>query len=802
MWGTVWVRRRGLQALVYALPPEEGPYEPGMRVLVPLGRHNLPAIGLLVALLEAPPAVPHIKPVLQRLDAQPLYDATALAFFEWMVKYYMAAPGDVAHIALPGRAGGIADWLARWREGVASQVLSPRKLYRTLREKPEFLLKRTARQLEIPPKQLLKAVRAWARQGYLLLEAVVRQSVRQPPSLVEVAPLYREPEAFHAAWKELPPEEGALFLRILQRNLRGEPLVYSHLLRTEGALLKRLLKKKLLRRLPARTYYEQLYARPLQPYVLTPGQEHAFEALNQALREGPWKPALLHGVTASGKTFIYLELMRHYLRQGRQVLYLLPEIALTKQTLDRLRSTFGEAMALYHSGLTESERFRTWKAVREEAVDVVVGTRSALFLPFSRLGLVIVDEEHDPSYGEKGRAPYYQAREAAVYYAYLRQIPVVLGSATPSLESYTHARSGKYHYIALPEKALPSLPPTLYIVDMRIELEEKLSTGVFSSVLRELLEACVREGHQAILFRNRRGYAPMLLCQTCGHRWECPSCAITLTYHKRTHRLLCHYCGHSEIIPARCPVCGGEKLQFSGIGTERIEEQLQTFFPHLRVLRLDRDTVSGHSHERLIAAFERGEADVLLGTQMVTKGLDFPRVTLVGVLYADSLLGRVDFRAEERAYQLLVQLMGRAGRQGLHSHVVLQTFKPETPLFSLLEAPYETFAEKALVARRQYGYPPFRRLIEIGLLHRQPRLLETQAELWAETLKKIGLGQVLGPVYAEIPRLRGQYHMQLLLKLPVQHPYLAVRETLQKAARAHYQRWGSDSARVVFRVDP
>lgn len=802
MWGTVWVRRRGLRALMYALPPEEGPYEPGMRVLVPLGRYDQPIVGLLVSLTDTPPDVPHTKPILQRLDAQPLYDAIALTFFEWMVKYYMATPGDVAHIALPGRVGGIADWKARWREGITSQVLSPKKIYRILREKPEFLVKRAAHQLNLPPQKLLKAVRAWARQGHLLLEAIVRQNVRQPPSLVEVAPPYQDKEAFQAVWRELPPEEANLLLHILQRNLRGEPLVYSHLLRTEGIRLKRLLKKKLVRRLPARTYYQQLYARPLRPYVLTPSQERAFKALQEALQGGPWKPALLHGVTASGKTFVYLELMRHYLRQGRQVLYLLPEIALTKQTLDRLRSTFGEAMALYHSGLTESERFRTWKAVREDAVDVVVGTRSALFLPFSRLGLVIIDEEHDPSYGERGRPPFYQAREAAIYYAYLRQIPVVLGSATPSLETYTHARSGKYHYVPLPEKALPSQPPTLHIVDMRIELQEKLSTGVFSSVLRELLEACVQQGHQAILFRNRRGYAPMLLCQTCGHRWECPSCAITLTYHKRTHRLLCHYCGHSEVVPARCPVCGGDKLQFSGIGTERVEEQLQTFFPHIRVLRLDRDTVSGHSHERLIAAFEQGEADVLLGTQMVTKGLDFPRVTLVGVLYADSLLGRADFRAEERAYQLLVQLMGRAGRQGLQSHVVIQTFKPETPLFSLLEAPYETFAEKALPLRRQYGYPPFRRLIEMGLFHREPRLLETQAEAWAQTLKKLQVGQVLGPVYAEIPRLRNQYHMQLLLKLPVQYPYLTVREALQKAAQAHYERWGSASARIVFHVDP
>ncbi|GIV23009.1 MAG: hypothetical protein KatS3mg025_0668 [Bacteroidia bacterium] len=258
----------------------------------------------------------------------------------------------------------------------------------------------------------------------------------------------------------------------------------------------------------------------------------------------------------------------------------------------------------------------------------------------------------------------------------------------------------------------------------------------------------------------------MLLCQTCGHRWECPDCAITLTYHKKNQVLVCHYCGKKEKVPARCPVCGGDKLSFSGIGTERIEEQLQQFLPGARVLRLDRDTTGTHSHEAIIAAFERGKADVLVGTQMVTKGLDFERVTLVGVLYADSLLGRADFRAEERAYQLLVQLMGRAGRRGAKSHLVIQTFKPDTSVFHELTWSYDHFAQRLLPLRQRYGYPPFTRLIEINLFHKDPFHVEGQAEAWAASLKKIRIGEVLGPVYADIPRVRGRYHMKLLLKLP------------------------------------
>ncbi len=802
MWGEVWVRRRGLQALSYALPAEAGPYAPGMRLLVPLGKRNTPYVGLLMETSERPPQYP-AKAILQRLDAEPLYDSEGLAFFRWLVFYYMASPGDVAFIALPGQIGSITDWEVRWREkGEALAKLRPKKLVTQLRQWEVFSLRRVSRAIGRPPKKLLTLLRQWERSGAVQLTAVVRQTVRRPPSLIQVADPYREAAAFQAAWEKLDPTLQPLFLELLQRTLRGDPLSYAHLLRREGKRLRMLLRAGLVERVPARDYYQRLYARPLQPYTLTPAQQAALQSIQSALTENATRPVLLHGVTASGKTFLYLELMRQYLRAGRQVLYLLPEIALTKQTLDRLRATFGEAMELYHSGLSEVERFRIWRAVREDAVDVLVGTRSALFLPFHRLGLIIIDEEHEASYGQEGRPPLYQARDAAIYYARLRGIPIVLGSATPALESYHNALQGKYALVSLPEKALPSVPPTLEIVDMRTELRERLSTGVFSSVLRELIEETLARGQQVILFRNRRGYAPMLLCQTCGHRWECPDCAVTLTYHKHSHSLVCHYCGYRERLPARCGVCGGDRLSLSGIGTERIEEQLSQFFPSARVLRLDRDTTGARSHEAIIAAFERGEADILIGTQMVTKGLDFERVTLVGVLYADSLLGRTDFRAEERAYQLLVQLMGRAGRRGMASHIVIQAFKPETPLFHQLTVPYTTWAEGALAHRKRYGYPPFRRLLAVNLFHAEPSALEAQAQLWAEALASWPQIQTLGPVYAEIPRLRGRYHMQILLKLPPRYAYQELREGLLRLRQAQEKRWGAHAARVTFHVDP
>ncbi|MCX7652814.1 MAG: primosomal protein N' [Bacteroidia bacterium] len=800
MWGVVWVRRRGLNALSYALPPEEKPYEVGIRVLVPLGRHNTPYVGLLMETHEEVPSL-SLKPIIQKLDSTPLYDPQSMAFFRWMVEYYMATPGDVAHIALPGRVGAIADWRIVWSAS-APPILSPKKLYLQLRALSGLTLRQLSRETGRPPKKLLSILRRWTYQNALSLHPIVRTAVKRQPSFIEVSPDYQTPEAFQAAWETLSPDLQSLFLELLQRTLRQDPPLYAHMLRRFGGKLRQILQKGYVRRIPARKYYERLYARSHTDYILTPAQQNALSALRTALRDFPSRPILLHGITASGKTFLYMEVMRDFLRCGAQVLYLLPEIALTKQTLDRLRSVFGEAMELYHSSLTEAERFRLWRAVREDAVDVVVGTRSALFLPFQRLRLIIVDEEHDASFGQEGRAPLYQARDAAIYYAHLRQIPIILGSATPALETYHNARTGKYSYIPLSIKALPTTPPQIHLVDMRMELSEKLSTGVFSSVLRELIELTLSRNEQVILFRNRRGYAPMLLCQSCGHRWECSDCAITLTYHKRSQVLICHYCGHKEKLPRRCGVCGSENLTLSGVGTERIEEQLAQFFPQARVLRMDRDTTSGHRHEELIAKFERGDADILIGTQMVTKGLDFERVTLVGVLYADSLLGRSDFRAEERAYQLLVQLIGRAGRRGAASHVVIQTFRPDISLFHQIQLPYEDFAQRALEQRNRYGYPPFRRLITTNLYHKETHPLETQAEWWQRQLVHLRVGEVLGPVYAEIPRLRGHYHMQLLLKLPPRYAYQAVRVALSQLREAHYKQWGSHSAKVSFHIDP
>ncbi len=800
-WGWVWVRHRRLKPLAYAWPSEM-PLVVGGRVLVPLGRDNRLVMGLVGEAGNGQPPFPGLKFIAEVLDETPIYTEKTLSFFQWLAFYYLTSMGDVVYLALPGRSGKIADWEIEWLPGGGLPQTSKRT-YERLRSLGVQRLRKAARLLEQRPKTLYQTLRRWEREKLIRLRPIPWRPRPIQHAFVTLAPEYTSEAAFQKLWETLPEKAHPHLMRLLQTTLTQKPLSYSAFLRQARRIAKHLLNKGIAIKVPVRSYYEMLYARPQVPYTLTSAQEEALQKILLHLQGPNPKPVLLHGVTASGKTFVYMEVIRRYLQKGVQVLYLLPEIALTKQTLDRLRGTFGEGMAVYHSSLSEAERFRVWRDVAEGTVDVVVGTRSALFLPFQRLGLIIVDEEHEPSYGQEGRPPRYQGRDSAIYYAHLLQIPILLGSATPAIETYYNAQQGRYHLVSLLQKAFPTLPPQVQVVDMRLELKEQLSQGVFSSVLLAALEGVLLRGQQAILFRNRRGYAPIVWCPTCGYHWECPHCDITLTFHKRSQKLLCHYCGYQEAAPIQCKICGSESVRFAGVGTERIEEQLQTFLPKVRVLRLDKDTAGSHRHEAIIAAFERGEGDILLGTQMVTKGLDFERVTLVGVLYADSLLARPDFRAEERAYQLLVQLIGRAGRRGQTGQVIIQTFQPQYPLFSELSKPYEGFYERILEERRIHHYPPFVRLIEITLQHSDPRQLEPQAHAFRQWLGQIREAtEILGPVYAPIARLARSYRMQIRLKLPPRYPLSPIRQQLWNLVHHHQEVWGIQAARISFQVDP
>ncbi|MFM2267878.1 MAG: hypothetical protein RL757_1319, partial [Bacteroidota bacterium] len=475
---------------------------------------------------------------------------------------------------------------------------------------------------------------------------------------------------------------------------------------------------------------------------------------------------LLHGITGSGKTQLYVELMKAAIARGEQVLYLLPEIALTTQIINRLKGIFGNQIAVYHSRLGGQERVELWRSAFG-GKPIILGARSSLLLPFQNLGLIIVDEEHDPSFKQTDPSPRYHARDAAIYLASRVGAKVLLGTATPSVESFFHAKNGKYGLAELSTRYGGIELPEIEIVDLRNAAKNKTLTGNFSSKLVESIKTTLAEGQQIILFQNRRGFAPTLTCPTCGWNSECKNCDVTLTYHKYSHSLDCHYCGFHQHVPSACPACGSKVLNVKGFGTERIEDELMIQLPNVRIGRLDLDTArSRHAHAKIIQDFEEKRTEILVGTQMVTKGLDFENVGLVGVLSADALLHFPDFRASERALQLMMQVSGRAGRRKRRGKVLIQSYRPENfVLRDVVENTYERFFQREIEERRTLGYPPFTRLIGISLRHQKPDVLNKASIIFNDLLRKKLGSRVSGPAKPSVERVNNYYILNFLIKL-------------------------------------
>jgi primosomal protein N' (replication factor Y) len=559
-------------------------------------------------------------------------------------------------------------------------------------------------------------------------------------------------------------------------------LSYLHLVRTEGvvkqnellkksgasqAQLKGLVDKGIL--ISEKRSVDRIRHLPrelLIDFTLSEQQERALAELRAQFAQR--QVCLLHGVTSSGKTQVYISLIAEEVRKGRQVLYLLPEIALTAQVIRRLQHHFGGYIAIYHSKFNPNERVEIWNRVRSGETKVVLGARSALFLPFDDLGLVVVDEEHDPSYKQQDPAPRYHARDAAIYYAARLGARVLLGSATPSMESYFNAKQAKYGLVEMPERYGGIEMPAIEIVDTRVPGGRKGPRVIISQALLDAMELTLREGKQTILFQNRRGYAPYMICGTCGFIPHCDNCDVTLTYHKLLHRLQCHYCGTTYARPLTCVACGSSNWTERNFGTEKIEEELQTLLPDARVARMDVDSVKGKTaHDTLIQAFEQQQLDTLVGTQMVVKGLDFEHVKLVGILDADGLLGFADFRVNERAFQLMEQVSGRAGRKGGQGRVILQTSNPGHPVLDfVLRHDYRGFYDLELEARRRFLYPPYSRLLLVTFKHKLKERAEDAARLVAANLTA-SLGRyVMGPAEPVVNRVKQLYLVEILLKLP------------------------------------
>jgi primosomal protein N' (replication factor Y) len=532
-------------------------------------------------------------------------------------------------------------------------------------------------------------------------------------------------------------------------------------------------------------------------------QQNCLEEIRQSFVEKD--VTLLHGVTSSGKTEVYMKLMEPYLQEGKQVLYLLPEIALTTQLITRLQDCLGGKVAVFHSRFSLNERVEVWNNVqhKKEKAQVIIGARSALFLPFSDLGLVIVDEEHENSFKQYDPAPRYHARDAAIVLAIHHRAKVLLGSATPSLESYHNVRTGKYGYAAMDQRYGGVQMPSVSLVDIRDAARRKRMKGHFSHQLIAGIEETLALKEQVILFQNRRGFAPVVECTTCGHSPQCPNCDVSLTFHQGRGELRCHYCGYHEKMMSQCAACGNATLDTKGFGTEQIEKELEALFPEARVGRMDLDTTRGkYAFEKIIVGFASGEFDILVGTQMVTKGLDFRHVNLVGIMNADSLLNFPDFRAHERSFQLLTQVAGRAGRTEKRGNVLIQTYNPENiVLRQVVSGDYRGMFEEQISQRREYRYPPVNRIVRISFKHRAYNTLNEAAAWFGKALRNAFGDRVLGPEFPPVARIRNLYIKQVLVKIPMGQSLPQTKNSIKRIENSFNAISQYRSVRVIYDVD-
>lgn len=698
-------------AYTFAIP-EGMSLSVGDAVAVQFGARNY-YTGIVWSITEQRPNVSKIKYVVKTLYSHPLLGREQMRFWEWVASYYLCTLGEVMRIALPSLIKPKADNI----EEFSAELFSPRR------------------------EHCLQLTEAWCREE--ALEAEIVRIERRAPRRAEV-------------------------LRFMLDQLRrGECVMPRYMLTFDAPLLLAMRRAGYIESLYRPRTYTNLLDSPFTLPTPSPAQQRVIDEIRASQRQGI-TTHLLRGITGSGKTEIYMQLIADVMAKGGDVLFLLPEIALTSQLIERLERVFGERVTAYHSKLTPLRRTETFlRLSQSEGGEIVVGARSAIFLPLRHLRLVVVDEEHDQSYKQSDTAPRYNGRDLAVVLASLSGGNAVLGSATPSLESYYNTRSGKYAYSELLERYGDAVPPHVVISDTKRALKRGERRGHFNLDLKQAMAAALARGEQVMLFQNRRGYSPSLQCGECGWALRCPSCNVTLTLHRSSQRMECHYCGHTEAVPTICPNCNAATLAMMGFGTEKAEDAVRELFPEHNILRLDSDTSSSErAYNAIIHSFEQGEGDVLVGTQMITKGFDFGRVSLVGVLNADNLMLNPDFRASERAFQLLTQVAGRAGRREHRGEVYIQTAESENPVIRWVEnGDYDSMASHELAERQMWGYPPYSRLLRLTLKYSDPQVLRSATRALAKRLRELFGGRVFGPVEPYVNRIRGEWIIQILLKV-------------------------------------
>ena len=748
--------------------------KPGCRVEVNLGKSKKYA-GVVKRLHEQKPEFFETKDILNVLDVEPVVFDQQLKLWEWIAAYYMCSEGEVMAAALPSHFKLSSETILVYNEEYGDDFAALDHDEYIIAE--ALLIKKELSLSEV--QQVLDSSHVYPIINKLIHKKVcfVWEALKQTyaPRKETYVLLNREYDNDDKLsdllnnWTKAPKQMELLLSYLHLIKTEGE-VVKSSLLKKSGASdaqLKGLVDKNILR-LEKRTVDRiQYLPKNVQiDFELTEAQQKAFKETLEQLQAKP--VCLLHGVTSSGKTNIYIKLIEEHIKRGNQVLYMLPEIALTSQIIRRLQKHFGGYIGIYHSKFSQNERVEIWNKVKNGELRVILGARSAVFLPYQNLGLVICDEEHDTSFKQQEPAPRYNGRDAAIYFASLFGAKTLLGSGTPSVESYYNAISGKYGLVELMQRYGDLKLPPIEMIDTRKIIQKDRSKVMLSPPLVEAVNEVLARGKQVILFQNRRGYAPYQVCSTCGWIPQCKYCDVSLTFHKLTNKLVCHYCGTNYPPVHTCAACGSDKFVQRNFGTEKIEEQLQEIFPDAKVARMDIDTVRGkNAHDVLIQQFEQKRIDILVGTQMVVKGLDFDNVDLVGILDADGLLHFADFRVNERAFQLMEQVSGRAGRKVETGKVLVQTSQPHHPVLQIVQQhDYKAMFAEEIKKRKEFSYPPFSRIIHITFKHKIKELVERAANHYAEALKGKYGNYIVGPAEPVIGRIRNQYLMEFLLKLP------------------------------------
>lgn len=783
----------------------------GIRVEVQLGKNKL-YTALVVDIHQNAPTEYQPKPILSIIDEEPIIGPIHLKLWQWMASYYCCTLGEVMNAALPSN-------LKLTSETIVTLTPLFDNDFSGLNDKEYLITEALTIQNELSVEEIRKILDQKTIYPYIksLLDKKIIYlkedlKAKYKPKKIQCVRLqepYRSnPPLLEEAFEKLSrsTRQVEVLMAYLQMEKKKEFIRQSELIKkasADSSVVKAMVKKGVME------VYEREISRlanygeeVIEANTLAQQQVEAIEQIHKHFEEK--QVVLLHGVTGSGKTRVYIEFIKEALKRGEQVLYLLPEIALTAQLISRLQKVFGNDVGVFHSRLNNNERVEVWKEVYE-GKPLLVGARSALFLPFQKLKLIIIDEEHDPSFKQNEPNPRYQGRDTAIFLGHLFGAKTIIGTATPSIESFYNAKKKKYGLVEMPERFGGIQLPEIIIADLKADLKERKGQQHFSTTLLNAMTEALKNKEQIILFQNRRGFAPVYRCSTCGWHSECRHCDVSLTYHKGFNALKCHYCGYQTKLPESCPACGSKELKLQGLGTEKIEDEVQIYFPEAQIARMDFDTVrTKNSHAKIIQRFDEGHIDILVGTQMITKGLDFENVALVGILSADQILQFPDFRSGERAFQLMTQVSGRAGRRKKRGKVIIQALQSDHPVIrEVRDHDFFSLFQREIQERQTFQYPPFNRLIRVTLKHKKTNIINKAGMVYGKYIKaKLGTS-VRGPAVPYISRIRSYYLLDFLVKVE-RHPQKMAyaKKVLMEAVHHLRKEEGCSMVRVNIDVDP